>query len=74
MLTGVPQSLVRDGGLLAAGLTEDSRSRYDNVYTFEKWLKTLSSEKALSKYKMALLLWIDNSEHLTKSKYCLVES
>lgn len=23
---------------------------------------------------MALLLWINNSEHLTKSKYCLVKS
>lgn len=33
---GIPQSLVHDGGLLVAGLIEDSCSRYDNVYTFGK--------------------------------------
>ena len=74
ILTGVLQSLVHDGGFLVVGLTEDSCLQHDDVSTFEMWLKTLSNYKALTKQKTALLLWINNSEHLTKSKHCLVKS
>lgn len=34
----------------------------------------LSNEKAQISYKVALLLWINNSDHLAKSKYRLVKS
>ena len=34
----------------------------------------LSNYKALIKYELALLSWINDSEHLTNSKHCLVKS